>query len=365
MKTQFIAVIAICTTLSTIQISCSGKKNNSETADKKFELTDSMMSRIETADVTLNPLTDEVRLTGKIIPDENNLVKIFPLVGGQVTYVDAELGDLVSTSKTLAIIKSGEVAEYEREQINAKAEYDVSKKNLTIQEELYASKFSSERELIMAQKEFEQAEAELEKIDEILRVYNINSKGEYVVKSPVAGFIIEKKIGPDVQIRSDMADNIFSVARLDEVFVSMNIYESDVAKIKVGMDAEIHVFSYDDTVYTGKINRIINILDPESKTMEARVKLNNPGFKLKPDMNCSVTLKFTEDQQMLNIPTSAIVFDKSRTFVMIYRSQHDIETREVTVYRDINGVSYIANGLKQGEKVISQNALFIYDAMND
>jgi membrane fusion protein, heavy metal efflux system len=365
MKTKFVLALAIFTSLSIVQSSCSGKKNNDTTVDKKFTLTDSSMARIELSDVTLSNLEDEVRLTGKIIPDENNLVQIFPLVGGQVTYVDAELGDLVTTSKTLAIIKSGEVAEYEREQISAKAEYELAKKNLEIEEELYATKFSSEREVRNARITFEEAKAELDKIEEILKVYSINSKGEYVVRSPVAGFIIEKKIGPGVQIRSDIADNIFSVARLDEVFVSMNIYESDVSKINVGMDAEIHVFSYEDTVYTGKIERIINVIDPETKTMEARVRLKNPGFKLKPDMNCSISVHFTEPSQMLSVPTTAIVFDKSKYFVVVYRSQHDVETREVTVHRDINGVSYISSGLKEGEKVISQNAIFIYDAMND
>ncbi len=364
MKTKFGLILIVLAGL-TLQQSCTNSAANVGELNQPFTLTDSSMTRVDFADVELTNVTNEVRLTAKIIADENNLVSIYPLVGGQVTYVDAELGDLVTTSKTLAIIKSGEVAEYEREQINAKAEYEVAKKNLTIEEELYASKFSSEREVISARKAFEEADAELKKINEILRVYNINSKGEYLVTSPVAGFIIEKKIGPGVQLRSDMTESIFSVARLDQVFVSMNIYESDVSKIKVGMDAEINVFSYADTVYTGKIDRIINVLDSESKTMEARIKLDNPGYKLKPDMNCSVTLNFTEDQKMLAVPSTSVIFDKSKTFIIVYRDRDDLETREVNVFRDINGTSYISDGLEQGEKVISKNSLFIYDAMND
>jgi cobalt-zinc-cadmium efflux system membrane fusion protein len=364
MKTNFVFAIVLLVSFVGFN-GCTGSEAHPDDINKKFTLTDSSFASIELTDVDMTDLTNEVRLTGKIIADENNIVSIFPLVGGQVTYVNAELGDLVSTSQTLAILKSGEVAEFEKEQINAKAAYEVAKKNLLIEEELFASKFSSERELISAKKAFEETEAELKKINEVLRVYNINSKGEYIVKSPVAGFIIEKKIGPDVQIRSDMMDNIFKVARLDEVFVSMNIYESDIAKIKVGMEAEIHVFSYEDTVYYGKIDRIINVLDPDSKTIEARVRLQNPGFKLKPDMNCSVVLKFAEDEKMISVPSSAVVFDKNKYFVTIYRSHSDLETREVQVHRDINGTSYISIGLKQGEKVISKNALFIYDAMND
>lgn len=364
MKNNFFVWSFLCTILLIIN-SCTKKKEDLSAQKNKFSLNETTMSRIEIDTVQFLNLSNEVKLTGKIIADENNMVKIFPLVGGQVTYVNAELGDLVSTTKTLAILKSGEVAEYEREQINAKAEYEVAKKNLAIEEELYKSKFSSERDLIGARKAFEQAEAELAKINEILRVYNINANGEYIITSPVAGFIIEKKIGPDLQIRSDMAENMFTVARLDSVFVAMNIYESDVSKIKVGMDAEIHVFSFSDTIYTGKINRILNVLDPESKTMEARVKLNNPGFKLKPDMNCSIRLNFKEDEKMLAVPSTSVIFDKNRHFVMIYHNIDNIETREIAVFRDINGNCFIANGVKEGEKIISKNPLFIYDALND
>lgn len=82
-------------------------------------------------------------------------------------------------------------------------------------------------------------------------------------------------------------------------------------------------------------------------------------------MNCSVKLKFTEDQEMLAVPSTSVIFDKSKTFIIVYRDRDDLETREVNVFRDINGVSYISDGLIQGEKIISRNSLFIYDAMND
>jgi cobalt-zinc-cadmium efflux system membrane fusion protein len=345
-------------------MSCSSTKNE-PLGDEKFSISDSTMALIDTSEVLSLPLEQELTLTGKIIADENNIVQIYPLVGGTVIEVNAELGDLVTTTKALAKIKSGEVAEYEREQIEAKAEYDVAKKNLAIEEELFVSKFSSERELITAKKAFEKADAELKKINEILEVYKINSNGEYVVTSPVAGFIIEKVIGPDVQIRSDMTESIFKVARLDHVYASVNIYESDISKIKIGMKAKVNVFSYSDTVFEGTITRIINVLNPETKTMEARIKLDNPEFLLKPDMSCSVVLNFQEEKQMLSVPSSSIIFDKSKNFVMIYKSRNEIETREVIVFSDINNKSFISSGLNLNEKVISKNSIFIYDAMND
>lgn len=344
-------------------VSCSETKE--EVVSKKFVLTSDMKKTIKTDAAEMLPLQEELVLTGKVIPDENNCVQIFPLVGGQVKMVNVELGELVSTTKTLAVIKSSEIAEFEKELIAARADFDLSKKKLAVEEEMFKSNFSSERNVYEAKKDFEAAQAELKRLEDVFKIYTVSASGDYIVRSPIAGFVIEKKIGPGVQIRSDLVDYILSVARLDSVFIIMNIYESDIAKVKLGMEAEITVFSYPDSVFTGKINRILNILDPNSKTMEARIKIANPGFLLKPDMNCTVKLRFTDKQEKISVPTTAVISDKSKHFIMVYKSDTEISTREVNVFKEINGVSYLESGIEIGEKVITNNALFIYDAMND
>ncbi len=344
-------------------VSCNKEKE--EAKPKKFTLTADMKKRIKTDAAEMIPIQEELVLTGKVIPDENNCVQIFPLVGGQVKMVDVELGDLVSTTKTLAVIKSSEIAEFEKELIAARADFDLSKKKLQVEEEMFKSNFSSERNVYEARKDFEAASAELKRLEDVFKIYTVSSQGDYIVRSPIAGFVIEKKIGPGVQIRSDLVDYILSVARLDSVFVIMNIYESDISKVRIGMDAEITVFSYPDTVFRGKINRILNILDPDSKTMEARIKIANPGFLLKPDMNCTVKLRYTQKETKIAVPTTAIIFDKNKHFLMVYKNDDNIQTKEVNVFKEINGLSYIESGINQGEKVISNNAIFIYDAIND
>ncbi|MFZ5552001.1 MAG: efflux RND transporter periplasmic adaptor subunit [Bacteroidota bacterium] len=361
MKTIKLLALAIVTSV----YSCSGDTGNEQKQKSDFQLTDTMAGRVKFDQVKEKNLEEELQLTGKIIPDENNMVKIFPLVGGQVSFVRVELGDLVNTTQTLAIIKSGEIAEFERELIAARTSMEVAKKNLDIEEELFKTNFSSEKSIYEARKGYEQAKAEFEKLEEIYKIYNVSHTGEYIVRSPIAGFVIEKKIGPDVQIRSDMADHILTVARLDSVFVTMNVYESDITRVQLGMDAEIKVFSYPDTVFRGKIVRILDVLDPDSKTIQARVKLANPGFLLKPDMNCSVTLRLTENKKMLAVPSASVVFDKSKPFVMVKSKDEKYSTREVKVFKDINGTAFIEQGVSPGEWVVSQNTLFVYDALND
>ena len=68
---------------------------------------------------------------------------------------------------------------------------------------------------------------------------------------------------------------------------------------------------------------------------------------------------------MMAIPASAVIFDRSKNWVMVFKSRTQIETREVAVYKMLNNVAYIQAGLKEGEKVISKNQLLVYDALND
>lgn len=334
-------------------------------APKSFVLSENMKKKIEITRVNQVPLEGELQLTGKVIPDENNLVNIYPMVGGIVTSVDAEIGELVNTQKPLVVINSGEAREFEKEYIAAKDEYELAKKNYEIQLELNKTKFSSDRELAYSRKDLQLSKAELARLEEVYKVYSLTKGGNYVIKSPVAGFVVEKKIGPGMQIRSDMNDYILSVARLEEVYVALNIYENDIAKVQIGQPVRIASFSYPDSIVFGRIDRIENMVDPITRTVKARIKIKNSHFRLKPEMNCQGTVIYRENKRMIAVPRSALIFDKSKHFVLAYQSDRKIETRQVEVFRETEDWVYISSGIRSGEKVISKNQLFIYDALND
>jgi cobalt-zinc-cadmium efflux system membrane fusion protein len=82
-------------------------------------------------------------------------------------------------------------------------------------------------------------------------------------------------------------------------------------------------------------------------------------------MSSTVLLKYSEGKRMLAVPGSAVIFDKSKNFVMVFKDRHNIETREVNVYKQSAGLAYIKEGLKPGEVVITENQLLIYDALNN
>ncbi len=345
-------------------VGCDKKQTTAEEI-KAFMLSDTMMKRIELATVQTEPVRSELTLVGKVIADENRVIKVFPLVGGNVENVSVELGDYVRKGQVLATIRSGEVADFERQMIQAQAEVLVAEKNLKTAEELFDSKLNSQREVVAAKKELENAQAELNRIKEVFRIYGLGKTPVYLVKSPIDGFVISKNVNPGMQLRSDNDEQIFTVGQISEVWVMANVNESDIPKVKLGMKADIQTISYGNELFRGSVDKIYNVLDPDTKTMKVRIRLNNVGYKLKPEMHATVSLKFNEGGEMIAIPASSVIFDRSKNWVMVFRNRSDIETREVQVYKMLNDIAYIRAGLRTDEQVISKNQLLVYDALND
>lgn len=346
---------------------CGNKPDGNAAADKKtFVLSDTMMARTEIAEASEQQVLGSLRLNGKVEANEDNLVEIYPLVGGNVSEVNVELGEFVPKGKVMAVIRSGEVADYERELTDAESDVAVAEKNVRITQDLYDSKLAGDKDLLATKKELDRAKAELKRIQEIFHIYGITNNAEYVVRSPIGGFVIEKNITRDMQLRSDNTKNIFTVAQISDVYITANVYETEISKIKEGMIAKISVLAYPDSVLEGKIDRVFNVLDPETKTMKVRIKLPNPDFALKPEMNATLTVTYDNGgERMVAIPSSAVIFDKSKYFVMVFKDKYNIETRPIEIFQQNPDITYVQSGLKPGEKVVSKNQLFIYDALND
>lgn len=361
---KYIIIFSIC--LSCLYwTSCSKKENSADKVKSTFVVSDTMMKRIKLDTVKKEIVKSRLLLTGKIFPDENKVIDVFPLVGGNVKDVFVELGDFVHKGDVLAVIKSGEIADYERQLIDAQSDLLVAQKQLSVTQDLFEGKLTSEKDLVSAKKEVEKAQASLNRINEIFKIYNIGKESDYVIKAPISGFVVDKNINRDMQIRSDKTDHVFTISQLDELWVIADVYESDISKIQLGYNAEVNTISYPDKTFIGKIDKIYNVLDPATKTMKIRIKINNSELLLKPEMHATIVLSYNENYSLESVPSKAVIFDKNRNYVMVFKDKYNIDTREVEVRKSLGDVSYMAKGLKEGEIVISQNQLLIYDALND
>lgn len=361
MKYKLIIGIAlVCLSIT----SCKKEVENPET-NTSFALSDAMLKTTTTAVAQTQPVKNELSFYGKITADNNKMIDVYPLVGGNVIKVNVELGDYVRKGQVLATIRSTDVADFEKQSIDAKGDLLVAKNKLKVAQELFDGKLNSESDVFEAKSEVNKAQSQLSKIQETYKIYNIKAGSIYEVTAPISGFIIQKSINQDMLLRNDRSENIFDIAEISEVWALANINEIDINKVKLGIDADVTTLSYPDKVFKGKVDKIFNVIDPETKAMQARIKLHNPDFMLKPDMNANIKLSYNEGKSMIAVPSKAIVFDKSKNFVMVFKDRHNIETRQVEVYSVVGDVTYISNGLKENEKVITNNELFIYRALNE
>jgi membrane fusion protein, heavy metal efflux system len=346
--------------------SCSDSvESQNVTNQQSFVITPTMMSRITLDTAREMPIQAELQLNGRVAADENKQIEVYPFVGGTVTRVLVELGDFVSKGQTLAVIRSGEVAEYERQLIDARSDVQLAQKNLSIQKDMASSRLTSDREVIVAQKELDKANAELRRIEEVYRIYSINSSSEYVVKSPISGFILRKDINADMTLRSDRASSIFTVAELSSVWIVADVYESDISRVAPNMPATIRTVAYPDSVINGLVDKVFNVIDPNTKTMTIRVQLQNRDFHLKPGMAASVKLRYDVSGKGIYVPSTSVIYDKGKSFVMVFHDRTKVETREVDCGEILDNWVHIRSGVADGTVVMSRNQLFIYDALND
>lgn len=344
-------------------VSCSHEKSVEKKA--AFTLSDTMLKRCTFIPAKTEDVKDELKLFGKVAADNNKLAHVYPITGGIVTEVKVELGDYVAEGQLLAVVKSSEVADFQRQLVNARSDVALAEKNLQVARDLYAGKLNSEKDLLASEQDLEKANSELTRIKEVYAIYKLRGGSDYRITAPISGFIVNKDITQNEELRTDRTEEVFAIAQINEVWVLANVNESNISKVALNYEADVQTLSYPDKTFKGKVDRIFNVIDPSTKAMKILVKINNPDLLLKPDMNATVVLKFSENKQMVAVPASSVLFDKNKNWVMVYKNRTHIETRNVEVYRMLGETAWISSGLNDGEQVISRNGLLIYDALND
>jgi membrane fusion protein, heavy metal efflux system len=359
MERYFIIILAFF-----VLTSCTSKNEKDQVkTDQKFCIPDSLMNQIKVDTVSIRSIVQEFNLTGKVTYDQDKVVKLYPMASGNVMDVKVALGDYVEKGQVLAVVKSTEIVGAENDIVTAQSNLAVSEKNLAATEDMYKSGIVSEKDYTSALKETEKARSELNKAKTVLSIYG-GKQSNYIISSPISGFIVEKFVNPNMQIRPDNSTNLFTISDLKRVWILANVYETDISNIKVGEKVNVTTVSYPDKIFTGSIDKIYNLLDPDNKTMKVRIQLDNKDNLLKPEMFAKVIVHQIKDSTMLAVPANSIVFDQNKYWVMVYHDKCNVVTKQVEIVRSTSMYAYIKSGVKPGEKVITNFQLLIYNALN-
>ncbi|SEW51554.1 efflux RND transporter periplasmic adaptor subunit [Chitinophaga arvensicola] len=343
---------------------CGDKHDKKEEERTAYVIPDSIMKVLKIDTARMTPMVDAITLTGMVDFNQDNQVSIFPPVSGIVQGVTAQLGDVVKQGQVLAVVRSSEMAGYENNMVAAETNVTSTRKQLEATKDLFKNGLSSQLDMVNAQTAYDQAVAQLQMVQRVLKINGNNRQGVYEVKSPINGFIVQKNITNNTVIRTDNGNNLFTISDLKNVWVQANVYESNVSRVHVGDNVDVTTLSYPDKVFKGKVGKTLNVLDPSSKVMKVRIELPNEDYLLKPQMFANVNVLNPLNQKAITISSHALIFDHSQYYVLLYNSNSDVRITPVQVLGANGNETYISAGLKEGDKVIAYDVILIYQALN-
>jgi len=332
-----------------------------EVQTEKFAITDSLLSRLLIDTVQQANGKADIIFSAKISANEDRKSELFPMVSGSVNRVNVRLGDQVNAGQTLATVNSAEMAGFDKEVIAANAELKTADRSLKQAEQLFESGLSSAKELEEARNDYQVKKAELKRANSVLKINGGSSTGLYAIKSPLNGFVIEKNVNDNMQLRGDNDKSLFTVADLSNVWAMINIYESDISRVKPGDEVALTTLSYPEKAFKGKIDKIYNLIDQESKVMNARVVISNPDFLLKPGMLGTVKVSANVGVNLPVVNARAVVFDENKNYLIVLGSDNKIRIQEIEIGRKTADQVFISKGVKAGDRVIASKQVFLFE----
>lgn len=354
MKASLILIIVA----ALLFVSC--KHHSDEAVKNTNVISDSLVQTLQTACVVPEDEDNVIKLNGKIQPDESKLVKVYALVSGKLQSVNVELGDFVHKGQTLAVLKSTEVAGSSNDLSLAESNVAMTKKSLETTKDLYEGKLATEQDYINAKISYNNALAQLSKAKQVASIAG-GRNATYMITAPISGYVIEKNITNNSAVRSDNNADLFAVADLSKVWVMANVYEADMSHIHLGDSVIINTLANPDKNYIGRVDKIYNVLDPATRTMQVRISMNNTSGELKPEMFATVKVSARSTGKTLSIPSHAIVMDDSRNFV-IQKNGAKLKVKEINLVKRLEDKAYIT-GLSVGDTVVTSFQVFLYQAL--
>lgn len=176
--------------------------------------------------------------------------------------------------------------------------------------------------------------------------------------APIAGEIVERDVSPG-QLLQAGATQAFLISDMSTVWILANIYQNDLAYVHSGDPVAVTTDSYPDTFH-GQISYISPALDPNTRTLQARLVIDNPGGKLKKDMYCVAVVTAGVISNAIQVPDAAVLRDDvNEPFVYVESIEGQFGKRPVQIGESQNGKTEILKGLSAGEKVVGDGSLFL------
>lgn len=323
---------------------------------------------IEVQNVAATTPAALISATAVLEMNGDRVARVNPRAAGRAVSVNASQGDRVRHGQVLAQIDSVDMDQAWSNYLKAKGRLDLAARSARREETLFQKKVSPEKDLLKARQEFSEAEADLLLAKERFRFLGVDvqhvetdtngteqKRPLIPVCAPLSGVIIEKTVAQGEMVGPEKT--LFTVADLSSLWLLVNLYEQDLGKVKTGMQVKLSVSAYSGKEFKGRISYLADVIDEKTRTVKARVTIDNRDGSLKPGMFATASIDSVKDsraEKVIVVPEEAVFLDGSERYVFIQEGNGRFVVRRVSVGPASGLKIEIKEGLKVGEAVVTK-----------
>lgn len=340
--------------------------NNANTAEL-FTIPPDQMAHVQVLQVQATSLTRSLRLTGAVAYNSFHTTPVITQVSGPVSRVVVVPGQRVERGQPMLYVASPDYSQSRTNYLKAKDAYALAQKACARAKDLYDHHAIAEQNLEQAESAEVQAGGDLAAAEAALKVLGISDPDALVkappsfevpVRAPISGEVVEQDVAVG-QLLQLTTTQCFLISDTSTVWVLVNVYQKDLPYVKVEDQVTIQTDAFPD-VFQGRIAYVAASLDPNTRTLQARIETSNPGEKLKKDMFVAATVNAGTIQNAIAVPDSAVLRDsENQPFVYVEASANRFARRPVILGESLKGQTEVTSGLKPGDRVIGDGSLFL------
>ncbi len=322
---------------------------------------------IQTARASSEAFGPRLTATAAIEADPQHVARVGSRVAGRVTAIDVRLGDTVRRGQALVEIDAVELHQVALEYFTARARTRQAEDVLARQRQLVTERVGAVQDLRRAEADSAAFSAALHESEEHLHFLGLTerditalrdqtSHGEArsTLRAPIDGRVaaLDVSLGQVLNGTEDLA----TITRLDLVWASLRVYERDLANVTPGTSVEVRVPPWPQRVFPGVVSFVGDLVDPVTRTVEARAALSNPDGMLRPGMSATASVALRGREAALWLPVEAVQPHAPGEVVFVRTGPRRFAPRAVVVGPEQGGYVPVTAGLSPGEEVVVRGA---------
>jgi membrane fusion protein, heavy metal efflux system len=326
------------------------------------------MAHVKIVTIAPTSINRNLRLTGAIAFNAFNTTPVISQLNGPVSRIVVTPGQQVRRGEPLLYVTSPDYSQSLANYLKTRDAFHLADRNYLRSKDLYEHHAVAERDLEAAESARAQAAADLGSAEQSLKILGVSKPDEVVGKpttseipvlAPIAGEVVERLVAPGQVIQAG-ATQAFTISNTSSVWVLANVYQQDLPYVHIGDKATITTDAYPGVEFHGKIQYIAAALDPNTRTLQARIDVRNPDGKLKKDMYVVATVQAGTIRDAITVPMAAVLHDaENQPFVYVINQKNEYARRPVTLGESSATETQVTSGLAPGERVVGDGSLFL------